>query len=208
MEQLPWKDISRLIKAHKFPMCTTVFLKFSDDAVHAAASMKYPLYAKVYARKIVHKQAAGIVAEACSPDELPQALATIRKNAKKVRNAKMEGIILQHGIEPGPEVLIGMHRDEVFGPVVVFGTGGSLAKLADDVAVRIAPLSQADAEDMIAETRIHRISGQKLNESHLVALLLKMSAFAMKETAVKEAEFNPVIIAKSGPLIVDVRMMA
>ncbi|MFA4946055.1 MAG: acetate--CoA ligase family protein [Candidatus Micrarchaeia archaeon] len=113
----------------------------------------------------------------------------------------------------GVEFIIGGHRDPVFGPVIIFGTGGVLTELYGDVAMRVAPLSRRDAMELIRETRASAFfkpggfREKKANERVIVDLLLKSSRFLVEENGVSEFDFNPVIADEEKAFIVDARLL-
>ncbi len=86
---------------------------------------------------------------------MSKAEAAVREAFRAVTNAvpDPEGVLVQEFVGEGHEVLIGMTEDSVFGPLLVFGLGGVFVELIGDVAFRIHPLTDRDAEDMISEVK-------------------------------------------------------
>jgi acyl-CoA synthetase (NDP forming) len=126
--------------------------------------------------------------------------------------AKIEGVSVQPMARKGTEVIIGMTRDDSFGPVIMFGLGGILVEILKDVAFRIVPLEQKDAEEMISE-----IKGKKLLEGYrglepvnvacLQQMLLKLSDFVHATPGIEEIDMNPVVAYRNDAVVVDARII-
>jgi acetyl-CoA synthetase (ADP-forming) len=113
---------------------------------------------------------------------------------------------------PGVEVIIGMSKDATFGPVLMFGLGGVLVEVLNDVAFRIVPLTPRDAAGMIRE-----IKGLPLLQGHrgapaadltaLEGILLTLSEFVVQTPEIREIDLNPIYAYPQGALAVDARML-
>ncbi len=140
--------------------------------------------------------------------ELEVAYKKLKANAGK----SLDCFLLQEQ-KKGVELIVGGHRDPVFGPVILFGTGGVLTELYGDVSMRIAPLTKKDARELIRETRaaaFFKAGGfreKKANEAVVVDLLVKSSRFLVEENGVQEFDFNPVMVTGKQAFIVDARLM-
>jgi acyl-CoA synthetase (NDP forming) len=113
---------------------------------------------------------------------------------------------------PATEVIIGMNKDEQFGPVLMFGLGGILVEVLKDVSFRIVPLTKRDAREMIREIKAYPIlegyRGQEPADIELLEdLLLKVSDFVEKHTDIKEMDLNPIFAYKDGAIAVDARII-
>lgn len=113
---------------------------------------------------------------------------------------------------PGLELVIGMNKDAQFGPVLMFGLGGTLVEVLKDVTFRIVPLTGQDAKAMIKEIRAYRLlegyRGQPaVDIRHLEELLLKVSAMIEDNPEIKEMDINPLIAYQSGAIAVDARII-
>ncbi len=166
-----------------------------DDAARAAVELGFPVVLKVSSHDITHKSDVGGVAlHLQSADDVRQAYQGIHRDvAAKAPGATIDGITVQPMADPGAEVIIGMSKDATFGPVLMFGMGGVLVEILTDVAFRIVPLSQRDAEDML-----HEIKGFPLLQGYrgtpaasleaLTKILLTLSDFVADKPAVKEID--------------------
>ncbi|HEY8695812.1 MAG TPA: acetate--CoA ligase family protein, partial [Chloroflexota bacterium] len=102
----------------------------------------------------------------------------------------------------------GAKRDPVFGPVVVFGTGGVLTELYHDVAMRIAPLTEADALEMIEATKAAELMrgfrGLPVHDPREVAdVIVKIGDLMVGQPSVLELDVNPLLLTEKGPIAVD-----
>ena len=131
----------------------------------------------------------------------------IIKNVKKhVKKPEIDGILTQPMAEKGEEIIIGMKRDPNFGPVILFGLGGSFVEILKDIALRIAPFNKAEAMDMIKQIESHELI--KEYDTKLIAeTLVKISHLAMDYPDIQEMDINPMIIYKHGGKVVDVRIL-
>ena len=112
----------------------------------------------------------------------------------------------------GIEIIMGMIKDPKFGSVLMFGLGGVLVEVLQDVSFRVVPLDAGDASEMVSE-----IKGRKLLEGYrgqdpadipyLEDMLLKLSAFVADKPEIKEIDMNPVFAYKDGAIVVDARII-
>jgi acyl-CoA synthetase (NDP forming) len=112
---------------------------------------------------------------------------------------------------PGVEMLVGVVHDEVFGPVVACGGGGTTAELIGDVALRLTPLTGRDAREMIESLRTYPLlrgyrGSQEVDVGALEQVVLRLAALVEAHAEVMEVDLNPVIVAADGALVVDARM--
>ena len=129
----------------------------------------------------------------------------------KKPNAEIEGVLVQTKV-PGKEVIIGMKRDPIFGPTILFGLGGIFTEALKDTSLRIAPISKEVATEMIHEIRgIDILTGSRGEKSvdieKLANIIVQISKLAVEHTEIKEIDLNPVIIRPDGIDIVDARVM-
>jgi len=118
-------------------------------------------------------------------------------------DADVDGIILEEMVDSGMEVIIGVKRDPSFGPVIMFGMGGIHVELYKDVIFRVAPLTEADCDDMI-----HGIKATKLLKGYRASLpmdldalkktLMTVSDLAVSVPEINELDINPLILYPAG----------
>ena len=126
-------------------------------------------------------------------------------------DAKIEGVHLQRQIADGQEVIIGAVRDPLFGPLMMFGSGGVEVEGLKDVAFALAPLNQAEAQEMIRKTWAGRkLKGFRnippVDEESVIDVLIKLSFLAYEHPEVEEIEINPLRVLNKSAVAVDVRV--
>ncbi|MGM0824338.1 MAG: acetate--CoA ligase family protein [Pseudomonadota bacterium] len=184
----------------------------------AAEFADRPLAMKVVSRDILHKSDAGgvklnLVGEAALRD----AYLTIVANAREYApNAVLDGVLLTPMADKGLEVIVGMLRDPVFGPVLMFGLGGVFVEVLEDVAFRALPITQADAESMVNQIKAQKMlegvrGAQAVSKKALVGLLMQVSQLVDAYPSIRELDLNPVIAYPDhhpcGYAIVDARII-
>jgi acyl-CoA synthetase (NDP forming) len=207
-------ESKEIIKSAGIPVVEAKLARTKAEAISLSKKMGFPVVLKIASSDVVHKSdSGGVRLGLANASQVSKAyseiLSAIRKNYPK---AKIEGISVQKMAHPGIEVIIGMTKDEQFGPVLMFGLGGILVEVLKDVSFRIVPLTKRDANQMIKE-----IKGYPLLEGYrgqepadipfLEALMLKVSDFIDKNPEVKELDLNPVFAYKDGAVAVDARVI-
>ncbi len=197
-----------LCHIYGIPIVASEVASNPEDAAYASDRLGYPVALKALAEQIVHKSDVGGVMLG-----LTDAAAVKREaTAMLTRIAHPSRLMIQRMVSGGLEVIVGGKRDRTFGPVVMFGLGGTLAEVFDDVAFRVAPLSRADAEDMIQETRGERLlqglRGKPLvDREALVNALLSVSSMLVENPSITELDINPLIVLQRGIVAVDARVV-
>ena len=133
----------------------------ADEAAAAADKMGYPVVLKVESAQITHKSDVGGVAlRLTNASDVRTAFSNIQSTVtSRVPNAKIDGVIVQRMAGEGVEMILGIKRDPLFGPVVLCGLGGILVEVLKDIAVGIPPLSREQARDMLSRLRGFQILG-------------------------------------------------
>ncbi|MBT6116391.1 MAG: acetate--CoA ligase family protein, partial [Rhodospirillaceae bacterium] len=192
-----------------------------EEAASAAAGIGYPIALKVVSPDILHKSDAGGVALGLDgPDALAVAwTAMAARLAEMAPDAAIDGFLVQEmrggglgvGVGGGVELLIGARRDPQFGPIVVFGTGGTLVELLRDVSVAAAPLSAEAAERLIRASRVWPLlagwrGAPPADLGAVVEALVRISWLAHDlGEALVELEANPLLAEPDGAVVLDAR---
>jgi acyl-CoA synthetase (NDP forming) len=192
-------------------------LRECDDIVRVPAS-SYPVAAKIQSRDLPHKtEADGIRLRIGDAEALGRARDNILKAAASYKpGARIDGVLVEPMAPPGVEMIVGIVRDPVFGPIVTVGAGGTTAELIRDVARLQAPLTEAQAVDMLRSLKTFPLLDGYRGAPHadtaaLAALVAQLSAFASAHAdVVSEVELNPVLVhpAGKGVTIVDALIVA
>jgi acetyltransferase len=205
-----------LLTAFDIPVVRTLEARTVNEALVLAESLGYPVAMKISSPDIKHKAAIGGVRLNI---ETPQAvraafndLTIATHNAQP--GARISGVTIErmHTTPHGRELLVGIATDPVFGPVVTFGTGGSLVELIRDRSIGLPPLNEVIAKDVI-----HRARAGRLLEAHedhpaadtslLAHILLRLSDMICKLPHIKELDINPLVIDDTSALALDARVI-
>lgn len=184
------------------------FLKAVAEFGHTSLAMK------VISKDILHKSDAGGVKLNLSGEaDLRRGHAEILASCKLYKpDAEIEGVLLAPMARKGTEVIIGVSRDPMFGPVLMFGLGGIFVEVLEDVAFRAIPLSRDDARSMVDQIKARKIlEGARgepaVSKDALVELLLKVSSIVDAHSEILELDLNPVIAYDDGYAVVDARVI-
>jgi hypothetical protein len=185
------------------------------EAQDFAEFLNMPVVFKVVSPQIIHKSDVGAVRLNIQGGRgaVGRAFEDLVSDLKRRKpNIDIRGVLTLPLAEPGPEVIIGMSRDDQFGPVIMFGGGGTLVELFRDVSFRIAPFGLEVAREMIAETKaykiLHGIRGQSSSDiGSLARLLTKISRIAGAYPDIMAIDLNPVRVYRKGLSILDARIL-
>jgi acetyl coenzyme A synthetase (ADP forming)-like protein len=192
-------------------------LAFSEqNAVEAAHELGYPVVLKIVADSILHKSEAGVIAiNIINEDKLRVAYKEMMSQIKNnYPDAGLRGVLVEKMAVKGQEVIVGMRRDATFGPMLMFGMGGTWVELLKDISFRIAPLSRHEARGMISETIAGRLlagyrGSTRADIDTVVEVILKLSEISSIYPEISELEINPLIVYPEGKgaLALDSRMI-
>ncbi|MBR2513458.1 MAG: acetate--CoA ligase family protein [Halomonas sp.] len=177
-----------------------------------------PLAMKVVSKDILHKSdAGGVKLNLVGETALREAYQAILESAHAYDpSAEIEGVLVTPMVEKGVEVIVGMLRDPIFGPVMMFGLGGIFVEVLEDVAFRALPLSHADAESMVNQIKAQKVlagvrGAAGVDKQALVSLLVQISRLVEAYPSIHELDLNPVIAYPeshaTGYAIVDARII-
>jgi len=187
-----------------------------QEALDAAKALGYPVVMKVASQDVLHKSDYGAIAvNIRNEGELENAYNRILENVhEQDATARIDGVLLEKMAAKGQEVIIGMKRDPSFGPLMMFGMGGIFVELFKDVAFGVAPLTQADAQAMLEQTKAVKLlsgwrGGLQYDQDAIIANLLRLSQLAVDFPQIHEIEINPLLVLPKGQgaLALDCRMI-
>jgi acetyltransferase len=205
-------DALRVLEAYGIPVPPWTFVRGTEEPSRAAETIGYPLAIKVVSPQIIHKTELGAVvlgieSEAELVETVPRVLSEVSRRAK----VEIEGLLLQRMASKGRETIVGLTRVPRVGPMVMFGLGGIYVEAIRDVALRMCPITDADAEAMIREVKMRRlldaIRGEPARDTGaLVDALLRLSQLALAHPEIAEMDVNPLISLERGAMAVDSRI--
>ena len=189
----------------------------ADEAVRSARATGYPVVLKIASEDIAHKTEIGGVALDLADDEaVRQAYGRIMDNARtRAPAARLDGVLVAPMAHGGVELIAGVSRDPVFGPVVMVGFGGIYAEILKDVAVQVAPVSEEEALHMIRGLRMFPLldgarGRPKADVAAAARTVARLSEFACRHAAdVAEIDMNPILVRPEGEgvLVLDALMV-
>ncbi|HEV7458373.1 MAG TPA: acetate--CoA ligase family protein [Roseococcus sp.] len=186
------------------PVTREVVAADAAAAEAAAQAMGGEVVLKILSRAIAHKSELGGVKLGLAPAEIPAACAGMLARVQAAGAPAPEGFLVQERLRGGVEMILGFHRDPQLGPVLLLGAGGVAAELWEDTALRLLPLTRADAEAMLAELKSARLlrGFRGAPPADVPALLDAIMAFAAMVGAagerLVEAEINPLFVLPEG----------
>jgi acyl-CoA synthetase (NDP forming) len=197
-----------MLGATGLPIVRALRAATPDAAELAADSLGYPVVVKVDAEGHAHKSEVGGVRVGLA-DAAAVRGATIDLLALELGpDTAIRGVLIAEMIEGGVELIVGVERDEQFGPTVLVGLGGVLTEVLDDVALRLAPVPPAGALEMLDELRgtqlLRGFRGVPAVDSNAVRdLIVAVGRLAVARPDIAEIDLNPVIATEHGATIVD-----
>jgi len=183
-----------------------------DAAAAAAFARRHrcPIALKGVADGLVHRTDAGAVAVDLSGKRTIERAAGEMAIRMEAAGHRPTGFMVQAMAAPGVELLVGAVVDPTFGPVVAVAAGGATAELLGDTALRLTPLTDRDAHDVVRELRTFPLLGgyrgaPRVDVEAVEQTLLRMSALVATHHEIAELECNPLVVSPEGAIAVDVR---
>jgi acetyl-CoA synthetase (ADP-forming) len=205
-------ELSRLLSLYGIALPREAVARDVDAAVTAARGIGFPVALKGIARDLVHKSDAGAVQLDLRDDAAVRAAwQAIAAAVASKHSSAIEGCLVQEMVRGGAELIVGIRRDPQYGPIVLVGSGGLLVELLRDVEIASAPVSHAQAVDLLHWLRsapiLAGIRGQPpLDLDAAADAIERMSWLAVDLGArLADAEINPLVVRTRGAVAVDVR---
>jgi acetate---CoA ligase (ADP-forming) len=196
------------------PVNPTFLARNQRDCLRISRDIGYPVVMKIMSPDIAHKSdAGGVITGLANAAQVEKAYHTMLTGVKnKLPQARIEGVSIQKMARPGVEIIIGMNRDSQFGPVIMFGLGGTLVEIFKDVSFRLVPVTPEDAAEMVHEIKgLALLQGYRGREPVNLELLEKMimdlSLFIVNNPQIQELDLNPVFGYQDGLVAVDARIV-
>jgi acetyltransferase len=214
-EWLDEAQSKQLLAAYGIPTVRTRIVRDASEAVAAAEEIGFPVALKILSPQILHKTDVGGVALAlASAAAVQEAAARMLENVARLRpEARILGFTVQQMAElsGARELIVGVSTDAVFGPVLLFGSGGTDVELRKEHAVALPPLNTSLARDLVARSGLAPLlAGHRgrppCNEEALLATLRKVSRMVCDLEWLAELDINPLLIDEHGVLALDARV--
>ena len=204
-------ESKQLLSAYGIPTVETRVAETADEAVAQAEAIGYPVVVKLHSTTITHKtDVDGVHLNLNSADEVRHAFERVKDGPAA---EGFDGVTVQPMVDlAGYELIVGSSNDAQFGPVLLFGTGGSLVEVFKDRALALPPLNTTLARRMVEQTKIYEaLQGVRGRESvdmpALEKLLVRFSQLVVEQPRIKEVDINPLLAGPDQLLALDGRVV-
>jgi len=207
---LEGENLNRLLERHGISLPKQAMAGTAADAAAKAKEIGFPVAIKLIAAEVVHKTESGAVVLGIKNAEEAQA-----EGQKLLTKTLGRGHLLIQEMVQGTEVLIGARTDPQYGPFLIVGLGGIFVEVLKDVSIRLLPIDEREAREMLRELRGYKVlqgvRGQKPRDlDALVKAMVGLSEiFAAHRNHLTDIEINPIIVREQGrgAVAVDVRLV-
>ena len=209
-------EAKEIIEAYGFATPKGSIATTAEQAANIAQQLGFPVVLKIWSPDILHKSdVGGVKVGLQSEQQVKDAFDLMMyRIPKKKPDAHILGVLVQEMVRTaGKEVIIGMHRDPHFGPLMMFGMGGIMVEVLKDVAFYLAPLTSEEAKQMLVNTKTYHIlkgvRGQEGVDIEAIAEgLQRVSQLVTEFPEIKEMDINPYVVGTPGttPIAVDARI--
>lgn len=202
-------EAKQFLSSYNFPVVREIIVERRNEVQKAAQQIGYPLVVKGCSHEIAHKTEKGLIRTDLRTDiEALEAFDEINNKLKGYQGA----VLLQEMVQGSRELVMGLTRDDQFGPCVMFGLGGIFTEVLKDVSFRKAPLEEDDALEMMREIKGNKIIDalrgmEAVDIKTLTGMLIEIGRIGLEYDRVLEIDINPVIINRSKPVVVDALMI-
>ena len=208
-------ESKQLLSAYGIPTTQIEVAKTADDAVAVADEMGYPVVVKIHSETITHKtDIGGVVLNVQDADAVRDAFERIKVSVHEHATPDdFMGVSIQPMVKlDGYEIIIGSSADPQFGPVLLFGTGGTLVEVFKDRALGLPPLNTTLARRMMERTKIYEalkgVRGRApVDLAEMEWLLVRFSQIVAEHPTIKEIDINPLVASPERLLALDARVL-
>ncbi|WP_287495752.1 bifunctional acetate--CoA ligase family protein/GNAT family N-acetyltransferase [Pandoraea sp. CB10b_02] len=216
-ELLSEPEAKGVLAAYGIPVVETLVAQTPEQAGELAQGIGFPVALKLVSPDITHKSdVGGVVLNIETAEQARQAACQIRKRALAARpDARVSGYAVQRMVNGTEafELIVGVATDSVFGPVLLFGQGGTAVEVIADRTIGLPPLNLNLARDMVARARVSRLlAGYRnrppANHEAIYLTLVKLSQLVCDVPEIAELDINPLFADSHGVLALDARIVA
>lgn len=211
-EPTPTRTLSEAASKELLASCAVPILPervvaSASEAATAASDVGFPVVAKLCGDKIAHKTERGLVRLNLADPTAVAAAATELLAAATPDDGEV-GVLIAPMVKGNRELIAGLATDPQFGPTVMLGVGGVLAEAVADVALRLVPIDDVDASDMLDDLATQALIGEfrgepAVDRDAVIAILTGLSWLAVEHPEVVSADLNPLIVVDGKPVAVD-----
>ncbi len=196
----------RILASAGIPSLSETLVQSAEEAANTYQQWGVPLAMKIVSPDILHKtEVDGVLLNVQSAKEAQTGFVTLMKRAQQAKpQAKLDGVLMSPMVFGGVETILGVTRDAVFGPVVMFGLGGVFVEVFHDIVFRLAPFGEEEAMQMVnsiqAAPLLHGVRGRpKMNVEALAQALSRLSIYAhTHQSSLESIDINPFVVLPKG----------
>ncbi|MHC4703396.1 MAG: acetate--CoA ligase family protein, partial [Planctomycetota bacterium] len=204
-----------ILQSYGFTVPKAAVATTSEQAAVIAQRLGFPVAMKIWSPEIVHKtDVGGVRLGLQNAEEVMDAFDLMMyRIPRRLPDVEVLGVLIQEMVQSGKEVILGMKREPHFGPLMMFGMGGTMVEVLKDVSFYLAPLTAEEAMQMLASTRTYQmltgVRGEQAVDTGTIAeALQRLSQLATEFPQIKEVDINPYVVGPAGTaaIAVDARM--
>ena len=204
-----------VLRAFNIPAVQIAVASSANEALIFSETIGFPVVMKVLSTDISHKSdAGGVRLNIDNAQEVRRAYRELIDQVKANKpDASISGVTIEkmHRSSTARELMIGIIRDPVFGPVITFGSGGTAVEITGDSAISLPPLNRRLSCDLISRTRVSKMLGEfrnlpPVNMELLIEVLLRVSNLACELPWIQEMDINPLLVDENEAIAVDARI--
>jgi len=201
-----------ILKAFDIPINHSWNTHSANEALVAAESIGYPVVLKINSPDISHKvDASGVSLNVMSAQAVRSAYKKLVEDVQaRDPEARIEGVIVERmvGSSYSRELLLGIKNDSIFGPVIVFGHGGTLVEVLNDIAISLPPLNKLLASTLVDSPKVSKMlenfrNMPAANRTELERIILRLSEIACELPWIKNLDINPLVLDDKTATVVD-----
>jgi acetyltransferase len=205
-----------LLSSFHIPITRTLLARSANEAMMIATQLGFPVALKIDSPDISHKSdVEGVALNVMNGTGARDTyIEMMERVARLAPEARINGVTVQKMVRArrGREIYVGMVTDQPFGPVIVFGAGGTMIELLNDRAMELPPLNQFLARRLIERSRVAETLGEwrgasAVDMEALEHVLLRVSEMVCELPELREMDINPIIVDESGAISVDARIV-
>ncbi|MBU0656225.1 MAG: bifunctional acetate--CoA ligase family protein/GNAT family N-acetyltransferase [Gammaproteobacteria bacterium] len=205
-----------ILAAFRIPSMPTILTRSPAEALVAAESLGYPVVMKISSPDIAHKSDVdGVRLNVASAHDVRSVYQELTESVRRsLPEARLEGVTVEsmYHSKSSRELMVGVVRDPVFGPVISFGTGGTSVEIHRDRAVALPPLNDYMIKKTVCRTRVAKLLGQfrnmpAINFEALWKVMQRVSEMVCELPEVVEMDINPLVADEYGVVAVDARFV-
>lgn len=209
-------EVNAVLSAFSIPVMPVSECRSGNEALVAAESVGFPIAMKINSPDITHKtDVDGVRLNISNANSVRSAFNQLMDAVKQHRpEAKIDGVTVErmYSKPNSRELMAGVIRDPVFGPVITFGAGGTMLEFIRDRATALPPLNANIIENLICRTRVAKLLGQFRNQppvdhQAIVRILQRLSDLVVELPHIRELDINPFVVNEEGATVLDARIV-